>query len=361
MKTQVLLAALLVLLLVAVAGVFITLAITAPTRSSSPTDPVPAPAQIISDATGGDGMREGKPIPIDESDEPDFMRGLVPVPPILRVKAPAKTSAAVPPAIVLNLCRLSGAAADPGAWTSVASRAAGMWMNTAGTDDWVAVCKLFTNKRAHLEVTPGNVKKGVVGAVLQGLKSARAGVAHCTWYLGDENIPIGNFLRKGTMAIARNTLRNVTDCVTCLTGRGEWQTVGAGQENMGKPGPPRGDIAGGAYQGGQCSGVTVEMPFEAYDCAEMLRAIQWCRTNNKLCVMLAHTGKPSEYVQAAKRAAEGFKRLGMWPDVIVVSNYGPGSVTGQDAKLAAVPEGTGSDYPVTVTGAARLLLDFPWV
>ena len=92
----------------------------------------------------------------------------------------------------------------------------------------------------------------------------------------------------------------------------------------------------------------------------MLRAIQWCRANNKLCVMLAHTGKPSDYTQAAKRAAEGFKKLGMWPDVIVVSNYGPGSVTGTDVKLAAVPEGTGSEYPNTVTGAARLLLDFNW-
>ena len=306
-------------------------------------------------------MREGKPIPIDESDEPEFMRGLVPVPPILRVPAPGLASqSGAPPAIVLNLCRLAGAAADPGAWASVAARAAGMWMNTAGTDDWVAVAKLFKNRRAHLEVTPGNVKRGTVGAVLAGLKSARVGVAHSTFYLGDENIPIGQHFRKGTMAIARNTLRNVTACVTCLTGRGEWQTVGAAQENMGKPGPPRGDLAGGAYQGGQCSGITMEMPFEAYDCAEMVRAMQWCRTNRKLCVMLAHTGRPSEYTQAARRAAEGFKKLGIWPDVIVVSNYGYGSVTGQDVKLAAVPEGAGAEYPNTVTGAARLLLDFNW-
>jgi hypothetical protein len=237
-----------------------------------------------------------------------------------------------------------------------------MWMNTAGTDRWVDIAKLFTNKRAHVEVTPGNVKAGIVNAVLDGLKSVQVGVAHVTFYLGDENIPIGKHFRKGTMAIARNTLRNVSDCVTCLTGRGEWQTVGAGQENMGKPGPPRSDLAGGAFQGAQCSGVTVEMPFEAYDCAEMLRAIQWCRANRKLCIMLAHTGpKPSEYTQAARRSAEGYKKLGFWPDVIVVSNYGYGSVTGTDVKLPAVPEGKAGDYPNTVTGAARLLLDFKWV
>ena len=270
--TKALLALLLVVCLAA--GIYGTLLIVGVLRMFTPpsgipaTDPAPAqvvsaPAEIIS--AGEQDMREGKAIPIDESDQPDFMRGLVPVQPILRVPAPVRTSAAVPPAIVLNLCRLAGAAANPGAWTSVAARAAGMWMNTAGTDDWVAVAKLFKNKKAHLEVTPGNAKKGIVRAVLNGLKIAQVGVAHCTFYLGDENIPIGQHFRKGTMAIARNLLRNVSTCVTCLTGRGEWQTVGPGQENMGKPGPPRGDLAGGAYQGLQCSGATVEIPFEAYD------------------------------------------------------------------------------------------------
>jgi hypothetical protein len=233
------------------------------------------------------------------------------------------------------------------------------WKGT-GTDDWMVIAQKFKNRAAHIEVTPGNVKKGIVRAVLDGLSHVGVGIAHATWYLGDENIPIGTHFRKNTMEIAKSVLRDVTPCVTCLTGRGEWQ-IAAGQQYMGKPGPPRSDLAGGAYQGNQCSGVTVEMPFEAYDCEEMLRAIRWCRANNKLCVMLAHTGTPSKYTAAARRAAEGYKKLGIWPDVIVPSNYGYGSVTGTDVKLPATPEGSGTDYPNTLMGAARALIDFRWV
>jgi hypothetical protein len=297
---------------------------------------------------------------VDDADQPPFMRGLVPVRKALSAPPPQPTGGKRGPAIVVNLCRLGGAGSAPGSWASVAARASGMWMNTAGTDDWMVIAQKFKNRAAHLEVTPGNVKKGIVRAVLNGLGQVGVGIAHATWYLGDENIPIGKHFRKGTMAIAKSVLRDVTPCVTCLTGRGEWQTVGAGQQYMGKPGPPRSDLAGGAFQGAQCSGVTVEMPFEAYDCEEMLRAIRWCRANNKLCIMLAHTGTPSKYTAAARRAAEGYKKLGIWPDVIVPSNYGYGSVTGTDVKLPATPEGSGADYPNTLMGAARLLIDFRW-
>ena len=298
---------------------------------------------------------------VDDADQPPFMRGLVPVPKAMSAPAPQTTGSKRGPAIVVNLCRLGGAGSAPGSWASVAARASGMWMNTAGTDDWMVIAQKFKNRAAHIEVTPGNVKKGIVRAVLDGLSHVGVGIAHATWYLGDENIPIGKHFRKGTMAIAKSVLREVTPCVTCLTGRGEWQTVGAGQQYMGKPGPPRSDLAGGAFQGAQCSGITVEMPFEAYDCEEMLRAIRWCRANNKLCVMLAHTGTPSKYTAAARRAAEGYKKLGIWPDVIVPSNYGYGSVTGTDVKLPATPEGSGADYPNTLMGAARALIDFRWV
>jgi hypothetical protein len=281
--------------------------------------------------------------------QPEFMTGFKPI------AARAKTKAAVtldprrPPLVVVNLCRMRDAGTS-GDWAVVQKRAAGYWMNTADTPNYAQVMSKFSNRVAYYEFTPHVLKNNLYGT-LDEVNRQGGRVGGAAWYFGDENRPANQHWRENTMDLVRALTSGITDCVTVMCGRDEWQTGGTGQQWMGKPGPPRDDVGGGAYQASRCCGVCFEMSFEAWDNTEMIRAMEWCRANRKLFIMLAHTDK-QDYIGSIKKAVAGMKARGLWPDIIVPSNYNSRGII-----LPAVPEGRGADYPNTIFGAARYLIE----
>lgn len=282
--------------------------------------------------------------------QPAFMTGLKVIP----TRALAKVSFAslggkgARPAIVLNLCRMPDAGTN-GDWAVVQKRAAGFWMNTSGTPNFPQVMARFANKVVFFELTPSVIRNKQIDLTLREANKLGASVGGAAWYFGDENPPSNAHWRADTMDVIRSLAGGVADCLVAMCRREEWFPF-PGRQWMGKPGPPRNDVAGGAYQASKSCGVCFEMSFESWDNPEMIRAMEWCRANKKLFIMLAHTDQ-KDYIGAIKKAVAGMKARNLWPDIIVPSNYGPNTI------LPAVPEGRGSEYPNTMTSAARYLIE----
>jgi hypothetical protein len=297
---------------------------------------------------GMNNAAAASPKPMMSAAQPDFMTGFKPI------AARAKTKAVVTldprrPMIVMNLCRMKDAGTS-GDWAVVQKRAAGFWMNTADTPNYAQVMSKFSNKVAYYEFTPHVLKNNLYGT-LDEVNRQGGRVGGAAWYFGDENRPANQHWRENTTDLVRALTSGITDCVTVMCGRDEWQTGGTGQQWMGKPGPPRADVGGGVYQASRCCGVCFEMSFEAWDNTEMIRAMEWCRANRKLFIMLAHTDK-QDYIGSVKKAVAGMKARNLWPDIIVPSNYNSRGII-----LPAVPEGRGAEYPNTMTGVARYLIE----
>lgn len=291
---------------------------------------------------------------MDLSGQPPFMASLLPVATrSLTQNRPALS--ATRPLIVVNLCRMQGAESS-NEWEVVKQRADGFWMNTAGTDSWPQIIEQFANKNAYYEITPFAINKKMVDLTVREVAKRGGNAAASCFYFGDENVPVQRWWREDTMDVAKYLTSNVTPCITALCSRNEWQVNGTDPANMGKEGPPRSDIGGGMHQASRCDGVCFEMSFEAWTNVETVRALRWCKANNKLFILLAHTDK-ADVIGAVKKAVGEMKAMQLWPDIIVPSNYGAGSIEGTDRRLPPVPEGVGADYPNTLTGMARYLIE----
>jgi len=256
------------------------------------------------------------------------------------------------PMIIMNLCNMQDAATNPDQWTSVRQRLDGVWLNGAGTPDWVNIVKTVKNKKLHFEILTYNIVPGndLLGASLYGVKDIPGvEVAHATWYHGDDIQGMKVWNKETTQRAVRTLNPLVSPNVTVITTGHEWSTA------------RKGAIDSAEYQimsDPGCMGTTLEYPWAcAISCNtnEMPRMIEFCRNNNKVSILLCHIdlAPGRSYLQDAKAACDHWKKNGdSFPDYIVLSNYGGPPL------LKGIPEGSGSNYPETMTGVARFLLDY---
>jgi hypothetical protein len=256
------------------------------------------------------------------------------------------------PMIIMNMCNMQDAAKNPDQWTSVRQRLDGLWANGAGTPDWPDMVRAVKNKNIHFEILTYNIVPGndLLGVSLMQMKDIPGvKVAHATWYHGDDIQGVKTWNKETAQRAVRTLNPLVSPNVTVITTGHEWSTA------------RKGAIDSAEYQimsDPGCMGTTLEYPWQcAISCNtnEMPRMIEFCRKNNKVSILLCHIDlQPGRsYLQDAKAACEHWKKNGdSFPDYIVLSNYGGPPL------LKGIPEGSGSDYPETMTGVARFLLDY---
>lgn len=255
------------------------------------------------------------------------------------------------PMIIMNMCNMQDAAKNPDQWTSVRQRLDGLWANGAGTPDWPDMVRAVNNKNIHFEILTYNIAPptDLLGVSLMQMKDIPGvKVAHATWYHGDDIQGVKTWNKETTQRAVRTLNPLVSPNVTVITTGHEWSTA------------RKGAIDSAEYQimsDPGCMGTTLEYPWAcAISCNtnEMPRMIEFCRKNNKVSILLCHIDlQPGRsYLQDAKAACEHWKNGNSFPDYIVLSNYGGSPL------LKGIPEGSGSNYPETMTGVARFLLDY---
>jgi len=256
------------------------------------------------------------------------------------------------PMIIMNMCNMQDAAKNPDQWTSVRQRLDGLWANGAGTPDWPDMVRAVKNKNIHFEILTYNIAPptDLLGVSLMQMKDIPGvKVAHATWYHGDDIQGVKTWNKETTQRAVRTLNPLVSPNVTVITTGHEWSTA------------RKGAIDSAEYQimsDPGCMGTTLEYPWQcAISCNtnEMPRMIDFCRKNNKVSILLCHIDlQPGRsYLQDAKAACDHWKKnSNSFPDYIVLSNYGGSPL------LKGIPEGSGSNYPETMTGVARFLLDY---